>query len=291
MDQPASLLLPETALALVERVFGAEARSSPAELIAGTTNLVVRLKLADESFAVRVPRPETAHVAIDRRSECAALDAAAAANLTPDVVICDPATGVLITRWLKGELWTSQRVHEADAIRIVVRTLQRLHALELPIAARSLAPLALLRSYWQVVSARAAALASRLSSLHARVLARAAEVQGGALVLCHADLHHRNLIDAGGLRLLDWEYAGTAEPYFDLASFAQSNDLTPAEQVLLREEYGAAIQDAERLSVHCVLFDWICVLWLAMTSAGERAPERARLELLVQRVKAAVESS
>lgn len=291
MDQPASLLLPESALVLLERVFGAQARAATAQLVEGATNLVVRLTLADESIAVRVPRPETAHLAVDRRSECVALAAASAVSLAPDVVICDPVSGVLVTRWLNGEPWSSQRVHESDAIRALACTLKRLHALPPPTAVRTLSPLPLLRSYWQVVSARAAALALRLASLHTRVLARAAEVQSESSVLCHADLHHRNLIDAGGLRLLDWEYAGMAETYFDLASFAQSNDLTHAEQAVLLEAYGSSLQDAWRFALYRVLFDWVCVLWLAMTGAGERVAERKRLELLVQRVKSALESS
>ncbi len=238
MQQSASLLLPEPALALLETQLGPHARQAPAELIPGSTNLVVRLWLADDSFAVRVPRPESAFLAIDRRAECAALAAAATVGLGPDVIVCEAASGTLITRWIEGELWTSQRAHEPDAIRVASEALTRLHAVPPFVGARSLAPLPLLRSYWQVVGMRAASLASRLQSLHARVLARAAEVQGGSTVFCHADLHHRNLIEAGGLRMLDWEYAGAAEAYFDLASFAQSNDLTQAERSLLLETYG-----------------------------------------------------
>jgi thiamine kinase-like enzyme len=277
------------ALAFLEGALGADARQAPAELIPGSANLVVRLWLGDESFAVRVPRTETAFLAIDRRAECAALDAAATVGLTPDVIICDAASGILVSRWIEGELWTAQRAHEPGAIRLAASALTRLHAVAPPIGARSLAPLPLLRMYWQLVGTRAAAVASRLQSLHAQVLARAAEVQGGTPVFCHADLHYRNLIDADGLRLLDWEYAGIAEAYFDLASFAQSNDLTLEERTLLLETYGTAVENAERLALYCVLFDWICVLWFAMTGAGEHTTDRLRFEALIRRVKAAVE--
>jgi thiamine kinase len=228
-------------------------------------------------------------MAVDRRGECAALETAETAGLAPEVIACDAASGILISRWIKGAPWSAQRAHETEAIRLIAHTLTGLHAVSPPSGARSLAPLPLLRNYWQLVSTRAAALAARLQSLHARVLTRATEVQGGAPVFCHADLHHRNLIEAQGLRILDWEYAGLAEAYFDLASFAQSNDLTLDERTLLLEEYGAPIENAERLALHCLLFDWICVLWLAMTGAAERALHRSRFEALIQRVKAVVE--
>lgn len=288
MRQPASLLLPEPAFALLEAHLGSGVRDAPGELIAGTTNLVARLWLPGESFAVRVPRLESGVLAVDRRAECAALGAAASAGLTPEVILCDAASGILVTRWIEAEPWTAQRAHESEAIRIAARALTRLHAVTPPSNARSLAPLPLLRTYWQLVLARAASLAARLQSVHARVLGRAAEVHGGTTVFCHADLHHRNLIGAEELRLLDWEYAGLAEACFDLASFAQSNDLSSEERALLLEAYGPAVEDSDRLSLYCVLFDWICVLWLAMTGTSEHAIHRPRFEALIQRVKAAV---
>lgn len=288
MRQPASLLLPEPALALLEAQLGSGVRDAPAELIAGTTNLVARLWLPRESVAVRVPRLASGVLAVDRRAECAALEAAAGTGLAPEVIVCDTASGILVTRWIDAEPWTADRAHESEAIRLAAHALTRLHAVTPPGNARSLAPLPLLRNYWQLVLARAASLATRLHTVHARVLGRAAEVQGGTAVFCHADLHHRNLIGADELRLLDWEYAGVAEAYFDLASFAQSNDLTPEERTPLLEAYGAAIEDSDRLSLYCVLFDWICVLWLAMTGASEHAVHRPRFEALIQRVKAAV---
>ena len=289
MQQPASLLFPEPALALLEQHLGGQVREAPAEAIAGSTNLVARLWLADDSFAVRVPRLEAGFLAVDRHAECAALDAAASAGLTPEVLVCEAASGMLITRWIEGKPWTAQRAREPDAIHLAADALTRLHAVPPPLGARSLAPLPLLGNYWKLVATRAASVASRLQSVHACVLARAAEVQGGSAVFCHADLHHRNLIEAEGLRLLDWEYAGIAETYFDLASFAQSNDLAPEERALLLEAYGTTVEDAERLALYCLLFDWICVLWWAMTGASEHAPDRPRFEALVQRVKAAVE--
>jgi thiamine kinase-like enzyme len=289
MRQPASLLLPEPAFPLLEAHFGSGIREAPAELVAGTTNLVARLWLTQGSFAIRVPRLDSGVVAVDRRAECAALDAAASAALTPEVIVCDAPSGILVTRWIEAESWTAERAHEKDAIRLVAGALTRLHAVAPPGNARSLAPLPLLRNYWQRVHARAASLAARLHTVHARVLGRAAEVQGRAAVFCHADLHHRNLIEADTLRLLDWEYAGLAEAYFDLASFAQSNDLTHEGRTWLLEAYGAAVEDSDRLALYCVLFDWICVLWLAMTGASEHAAHRPRFEALIQRVKASVE--
>lgn len=290
MSDPASRLLPEPALALLEQLFGGDARRTAAELIEGSTNHVVRVHIGDAYYAVRVPRLNTAHLEIDRRSECAALEAATTAGVGPRVVACDSGSGVLVTRWINGRTWTAQHAHEATAIREMARVLRALHSMPAPTSVRSLAPVPLLQDYWRIISARPGSLKARLGSLHARVSARASELHRGPLALCHSDLHHHNLIEDEKLWLLDWEYAGVTEPTYDLASFAQSNDLTEAERGLLLEAYGLLHATVVRFDLQRLVFDWICVLWLAMVDAPTRAGEAERLELLVQRVATALES-
>jgi thiamine kinase len=286
----ASQFLPETALVRLEQLFGSTARRAPAERIAAATNLVVKLRLPDASYAVRVPGTAARDFEIDRRSECAALAAVASADLGPNVIACDPDSGLLVTRWIDGETWTAQRAREPDAIQSIAAALRRLHALSTADAIRSLAPRPLLEQYWRIVARRAAPWHSRLASLHERIAALTLEAPAEPEVLCHSDLHHRNLIEDGdGLRLLDWEYAGMSERAYDLASFAQSNDLTHAEQEQLLDAYGATDTIRGRFGRQCVLFDWLCVLWLAAVDVAEGSIEYRRLEMLVERVRTSLD--
>jgi thiamine kinase-like enzyme len=55
--------------------------------------------------------------------------------------------------------------------------------------------------------------------------------------LCHNDLLNANFLDDGGLRILDWEYAGMGDATFDLANFAVHHELGPDEQAALLREY------------------------------------------------------
>ena len=53
----------------------------------------------------------------------------------------------------------------------------------------------------------------------------------GAPVLCHNDLLPANFIDTpAGMRLVDWEYAGMGNRWFDLGNFAVNNELGAAEE-------------------------------------------------------------
>ena len=53
------------------------------------------------------------------------------------------------------------------------------------------------------------------------------------LVLCHNDLVRNNLLfKYNKVTIIDWEYAGMNNPYFDLASFISENDLTKLVHIL-----------------------------------------------------------
>jgi thiamine kinase-like enzyme len=69
--------------------------------------------------------------------------------------------------------------------------------------------------------------------------------RSAAACLCHNDLLPANFIDEGGrLRLIDWEYAGAGDPFFDLGNLAVNLQLSEAqERTLLTAYLGAARPD------------------------------------------------
>ena len=55
---------------------------------------------------------------------------------------------------------------------------------------------------------------------------------------CHNDLLNANFIDDGErIRIVDWEYAGMGDPFFDLGNFSINHELTPDEDVALLSAY------------------------------------------------------
>ena len=66
---------------------------------------------------------------------------------------------------------------------------------------------------------------------------------------CHNDLLAANFIagEGGRIWLVDWEYAGMGDVYFDLANFAANNDLPEPETLeLLRAYFGELSPEHER---------------------------------------------
>ena len=66
---------------------------------------------------------------------------------------------------------------------------------------------------------------------------------------CHDDLLAANFIrGADQLWIVDWEYAGMGDRYFDLANFAVNNGLDEAQQETLLEAYFAEPPDERALA-------------------------------------------
>jgi thiamine kinase-like enzyme len=67
------------------------------------------------------------------------------------------------------------------------------------------------------------------------------------LVPCHDDLLNANFIDDGTrIRIVDWEYAGMGDRWFDLGNFAVNNELDDDQETLLLEAYFGEPPDDRR---------------------------------------------
>ena len=81
----------------------------------------------------------------------------------------------------------------------------------------------------------------------------------GKLSLCHNDPWHNNFLDDGTVRLLDWEFAGMGDPFFDLASVAGAS--LPEENAFLLECYFGAATPEDLQTLDEMLF--VVVFWNA----------------------------
>jgi thiamine kinase-like enzyme len=81
---------------------------------------------------------------------------------------------------------------------------------------------------------------------------------------CHNDLLNANFIDDGSrIRIIDWEYAGMGDPFFDLGNFSINHELTPDEDELLLGAYDGDVRPARlaRLTLMRVVSDFREAMW------------------------------
>ena len=253
----------------------------------GLSNRAWRLDAANEAWFVRLGHPGAAVLGVDRASECVLLRAVATAGLAPEVLACEPAARLLVTRFVDGAPWRAPDVPVEGNLRRVAGLLRRLHALPVPAGVQSV-------SYSQQAQRLAAGLpdgpgGSDVPILHdraAQVLARL-DSRRHTPALCHHDLHHLNLLDDGRrLWLVDWEYGGRGDPLMDLAGFLAMHELAPAATEAFLEAYGA-LPPADRVLVEAArwAFDYVQWLWYrrrfpAGAAAGVEQTERLSRRLL-----------
>jgi thiamine kinase-like enzyme len=237
LDQtnPVSLPDPVTLLNELVPVLG-ERGSEPLALDGGITNRNYRVVMGGEDYVLRICGKDTAVLGIDRDAECEATMAAARIGVGPEVVVYRPDLEVLVTRWVEGTPATAQDVR--DAVEAIAAALRKVHA-GAPLPAR-FDTFALVFDYRDEIRDRGG---SDPPGFHeaAAAAARIQAVLTGAdhdPVPCHNDLLPANFLhDGDEIRIVDWEYAGMGDRFFDLGNLAVNNEFGASEEERLIAAY------------------------------------------------------
>jgi len=246
---------------MVERVW--PRRSAQIEVLGGgITNRNFKVTLDDGAYVLRIGGKDTELLGIDRRVEHEASLAAAAVGVGPEVIAFVEPEGYLITRFIGGPVVPPEALREAEALRRIAQSLRAVHAGP-PIAARF--------DSFRVVEAYAATAATHGVTVppafeRARGTAALVERARGPVPErpCHNDLLTANFIDDGRrIRIVDWEYAGMGDVFFDLANFAVNNGLTADETTsFMRAYFGDVRSEHERaLTLMRFMSDFREAMW------------------------------
>ena len=235
---------------LAERVWpGLDVSVEP--LGGGITNRNFRVEAAGEEFVLRIGGKDTELLGIDRVAEHAASCVAADLGLGPEVVAFVEPEGYLVTRYVDGE------VGKVDLDRVGA-ALRRLH--DGPALPARFDSFRVVEAYRATAHERGVAVPSaypRAKEIANRIERRRS---GTTLRPCHNDLLSANFIDDGiRLWLVDWEYAGMGDPFFDLGNFAVNNELREEGENELLAAYGS--DDAEALVLMRFMSDFREAMW------------------------------
>jgi thiamine kinase-like enzyme len=249
---------------LIDRVpgWGGQARTVT-PLDGGITNRNIRVDVDGGSYVVRDPGEGTAELGIDRGHEREAAERAAALGVGPEVVAFVEPEGSLVTRFVEGGPATG--LGHAPQLGEAASLLRRFH---------DSGPITPIFDWHQVpqdyeATARAHGVAVPAAYDKAMAIAdrvRTAFAVGAESVCpCHNDLLPANFLalPGGGLCLLDWEYAGMNDRYFDLGNFAVNNDLdADGEAALVAAYFGSVTaRRLARLRLMKVISDLREAMW------------------------------
>jgi thiamine kinase-like enzyme len=197
------------------------------EPLRGLSNRVFLLTVAGEEYVFRLASANAERLGISREAESLVLRLAGEADIGPEVVRHVLPEGHLITRKISATPFSDipARYREHDVLRSVTRTVRRVHAL--PAIDHTFDPFERIRASFGRARDRDIALPNGTD----RILRRLDEIEAarGPLrsphrALCHNDLFAGNILDADPIRLIDWEFAGMGDVFFDLATLAVAPD-------------------------------------------------------------------
>jgi len=238
---------------VVERIWPGR-KAEVSVLGGGITNHNLKVELdGGDIFVLRISGSQTGLLGIDRQVEYEASLAAAAVGVGPEVVAFVEPEGYLVTRFIEGEIVPLERMREPDAIRRVAAALRPVHSG--PPLPRRFDAFRVVEEYRSTAFAHGAPVPAEY--VRARQIARAIERARGPIPErpCHNDLLNANFIDDGSrIRIVDWEYAGMGDIFFDLANFAVNHELDEDGRAELLAAYFGEVRPADVRALEMMRF-------------------------------------
>jgi thiamine kinase-like enzyme len=230
----------------------------------GITNRNFRVDIGWGSFVVRLSGKDTELLGIDRAHENEAASVAARAGVAPEVFAYLPEHSALITRFVPGDQIPEEDLQREDVLATVIEAVKAIHACP-PITA-TFPVFRVVEDHARVARGRgvpipdayddAHALADRIETAFARAPM--------PLTTCHNDLLNANFLrDGDHVWIVDYEYAGMNDPFFDLGNLSINNGLSAdAQEMLLRLYFGEVTDDRRaRLGLMRIMSDFREAMW------------------------------
>lgn len=217
------------------------------ELAGGITNKNYKITADGECFVLRLGGNETQHLGIDRKNEyeCSAL--AWKVGIAPEPIAFLQPEGYILARFISGKAMPSEEIGEEDNIRRVVESMKAYHALEF--FPGSFSPFRVAEAYIKTARSFDVKLPEKIDWY----LEKSREIEAAMyreplqLRPCHNDLLNGNFIDDGTrVRILDWEYAGMGDIFFDLGNFAVQHEFNEDQDQILLQAYYGTPTDSQR---------------------------------------------
>jgi thiamine kinase-like enzyme len=231
-------------------------------ITSGITNANVKIDVDGEAFVVRLPGADTELLGIDRHAELAAARSAAAVGAGPEVV--DFVEGCLVTRFVEGDPIPIEDLRREDVLALVIRSVRAIHGS--PPISSSFPVFRIVDRFRDLAAERGVPIPEAFGTARelANRIERALAAHPMPPTTCHNDLLNANFLRNGDhVWIVDYEYAGMGDPFFDLGNLSINNDLSPEAQDILLRQYLGEVRDVHRarLGLMRIMSDFREAMW------------------------------
>ena len=235
-------------------------------LSGGITNRNYRVEVDGSSYVLRVGGNDTDLLGIDRPTEHTASLRAAEVGVGPAVFAFVEPEGWLVTRFIDGRGVPPEEIRTPAGIRRVAAVLRKIHgAAKIP---GWFDAHAIVDEYRDEAVAHGVSIPAEFAEAHL-VSDRIRRARGPQReVPCHNDLLNANFLDDGEIRIVDWEYAGMGDRFFDLANLSVNHDFGLDEDHLLLAAYFGIERRADLAALRVMRFmsDFREAMWGVLQS-------------------------
>ncbi len=219
------------------------------QLEGGITTRNFRVNFGGTDYVVRLPGKRTRLLGIDREAECIANKAAAEIGIAPRVAALLDEPSCLVTEFISGREMKEDELRQPEAIAAVAYDLRLLHdsGTELPNGFDSFR---LVEEYAKTGREHGSEPPDGYDAaleVAQRIEKAIEDEPGHEPVPAHNDLLPANFLrDGERMQLIDWEYAGMGNRWFDLGNFAANNELDDDQEAQLLQAYFGEPPDERR---------------------------------------------
>jgi thiamine kinase-like enzyme len=249
---------------------------------------IAGLTVNGERFVLRVSGENTGRLGINRQHEAAALKTATELGLGPELFAFLLPEGHLVTRWVEGRHWDSAEFRTPEHVRLLTETVRRIHAMPLmaPHACGVFSPFRRVEAYIETAREFAVPFPTGFAGFVETMHAVEADQQGDPTDwqrFCHNDLVSVNYLyceDGPAIKVLDWEFAGLGDIYYDLATLVYTHDnvgpIPPhLEEVMLACYFGESVTPQRRKRLHGMKY--MVMLFTGMWGLAQHGMQSAGL--------------
>jgi len=234
-------------------------------LSGGLSNLNYTCTVENKKYVLRVPGEGT-DVFIDRGNEQAAILATAKIGVSPEVLSIVNPEEAMVLPFVDGKVMSPGTIAADDAIIVkIADVLKNVHTEA--VFNKTTYVFDMIRKYTKWAKERDAFFPHDFDWMcHVTdKIEKAMDRHKPELAACHNDVLSENFIldESGKMWLIDWEYGGMNDPFFDLGDFAVEHPLSRKQEELIIETYCGEMQSHRlyRIMLHKLTADLWWSLW------------------------------
>jgi thiamine kinase-like enzyme/choline kinase len=244
------------------------------ESLGGLTNRNFKAVIDGDEYAVRVPGMGTEKY-LNRFSEKVISEKVSMLGIHPDIVYFNEHTGLKIVEYVpNAETLNPKTGKREDNLIMVADIFKRLHQSGEDFGEK-FDVFEKINEYETVLKNANGTLLEGYHHIREQVFQIKEDYQSleFSLAPCHIDPLAENFVKSGENKmfLIDWEYAGMNDPFWDVAAYIIESELSPVEEKLfLLEYFNGEIneENAKRLLLNKIFLDFVWTIWALMKEAN-----------------------